>query len=130
MLGIGNDQNEAVETVIGSGTTLDGSLDVEESIRIDGTFEGTINCAGTLIIGPGADVQAEIIAEETIIGGRVDGNITAHERIEMRTTGEIYGDLTAPELHIEKGVVLKGSCTINTGEESEAKVTSIKEKLG
>jgi len=130
MLGFGNEGNEPVETIISSGATLDGVLDADESIRIDGTFEGTINCGSTLIIGPSADVQAEIITHEAIIGGRVDGNITAHDRIEMRSTGEIYGDLTAPVLHIEKGVVLEGSCTINTGDESEAKVTSIKEKLG
>lgn len=130
MLGFTQSDSEAVETNLSSGANLNGVLDSEESLRIDGTFEGTINCNGTLIIGPSADVEAEIVAEEAIIGGRVNGNITAHKRIEMRNTGEIFGDLTAPVLHIEQGVVLEGSCTINTGEDSDAKVTSIKEKLG
>jgi cytoskeletal protein CcmA (bactofilin family) len=130
MFGLSHNDSEPVETVVSSGTNLNGVLDSDESMRIDGSFEGTINCNGTLIIGPSADVEAEIIAEEAIIGGRVNGDITAHDRIEMRNTGEIFGDLTAPVLHIEQGVVLEGSCTINTGEESDAKVTSIKEKLG
>lgn len=130
MLGFNDDKNQTVETILSSGTTLDGMINSDESLRIDGTFEGTIHCNGTLIIGPGADIEAEIVAEEAIIGGRVNGNITAHKRIEMRKSGEIFGDLTAPVLHIEQGVVLEGSCTINTGEHTDAKVTSIKEKLG
>lgn len=132
MLGIEFDSAESVNTTLGPGTSFDGVVNTEESLRIDGSFEGTINCNGTLVIGSGAEVEAEIVAETAIIGGHVDGNITAHEKIEIRQNGEIYGDLTAPVLHIERGVKLEGSCTINTGanEAEEAKVTSIKEKLG
>lgn len=132
MLGIDMDQSESVSTTLGPGTSFEGVINTEESLRIDGTFEGTINCNGTLVIGAGAEVEAEIVAETAIIGGHVNGNITAHNKIEIRNEGEIYGDLTAPVLHIERGVKLEGSCTINTGadETEEAKVTSIKEKLG
>ncbi|MFB6356371.1 MAG: polymer-forming cytoskeletal protein [bacterium] len=126
------DGNESVPTVISSGSTLNGVLDSNESLRIDGNFEGTIHCKGTLIIGANANVEAEIVAEVAVIGGRVDGDVSANEKIEILSTGEIFGDLTAPVLQIEQGVVLEGSCTINTGgdQDEEAKVTSIKEKLG
>lgn len=132
MLGIDFDRAESVSTTLGPGTNFEGVINTEESLRIDGSFEGTINCNGTLVIGGSAEVEAEIVAETAIIGGRVNGNITAHNKIEIRDNGEIYGDLTAPVLHIDRGVKLEGSCTINTGSEEteDAKVTSIKEKLG
>lgn len=132
MLGIDLEKAESVSTTLGPGTSFEGVINTEESLRIDGSFEGTINCNGTLIIGNGAELDAEIVAETALIGGRVDGNITAHDKIEIRESGEIYGDLNAPVLHIERGVKLEGNCTINTGSEEteEAKVTSIKEKLG
>lgn len=132
MLGIDLNDSESVSTTLGPATKFEGVINTEESLRVDGSVEGTINCNGTLIIGEGAEIEAEIVAETAIIGGRVDGNITAHRKIEIRNQGEIFGDLTAPVLHIERGVILEGSCTINTGgdETDEAKVTSIKEKLG
>ncbi len=132
MLGMDQDQAESVSTTLGSGTSFDGVIDTEESLRIDGTFEGTLNCDGTLVIGKEAEVKAEIMAGTAIIDGRIEGNITAHKKIEIQGNGEIYGDLSAPVLHIERGVTLEGNCTINTGteENEEAKVTSIEEKLG
>lgn len=131
MLGIDLNAGEAVETVIGPETTFEGSFDSDESIRIEGEFKGNIDCRETLIIGSEADINADIITNRAIIGGRVEGNIVAHEKIEIRNTGEIFGDLTAPVLKIERGVVLEGSCTINTGgKEADQKVTSIKDKLG
>lgn len=130
MLGINTDETKSVENIIGKKTKLEGEMDTDNSIRIDGEFEGTIHCRETLVIGAGADIDADITTNKAIIGGRVNGTITAHEKIEIHTTGEIYGDLTAPVLKIEKGVVLEGSCTINTGEEDTEKVTSIKNQLG
>lgn len=131
MFGIDFDESESVETIIGSETKFKGDFDADESMRIEGEFEGTIDCQKTLIIGTDADIEADIITNRAVIGGRVEGNIVAHDKIEIRNTGEIFGDLTAPVLHIERGVVLEGSCTINTGgKEADHKVTSIKDKLG
>lgn len=132
MFGLDVDKDQAVETILSKGTQFEGTLNAEESLRLDGQYEGSIQCSGTLIIGASADIEGDIVAQTAIIGGRVNGNISAHEKIEIRKTGEIFGDLTAPVLHIDKGVVLEGSCTINTGgdDSEEAKVTSIKEKLG
>ncbi len=131
MFGIEFEETESVETIIGSESKFKGNFDAEESVRIEGEFEGTIDCRETLIIGSEADINADIITHKAIIGGRVEGNIVAHDKIEIRNTGEIFGDLTAPVLHIERGVVLEGSCTINTGgKEADNKVTSIKDKIG
>ncbi len=131
MLGIEFNSSDSVETVIGPETNFEGVFDSDESIRIEGHFKGKIDCRKTLIIGPGGEINADIITDTAIIGGKVEGNIVAHRRIEIKNSGEIFGDLTAPVLQIEKGVVLEGSCTINTGgKEASQKVTSIKDKLG
>lgn len=131
MLGLDLDQEETVNNNLSTGAEVQGEIDTEDSLRLDGRFEGTIRCGGTLIVGSNADIHADIHTEEAVVGGTVEGDITARSKIEIRSTGEIHGDLTAPVLHIDRGVVLEGQCTVNTGEvdSEEAKVTSIKDKL-
>jgi len=132
MLGLDLDGEETVNNNLSTDAQVQGDIQTEESLRLDGRFEGTIECAGTLIVGSNADIQADIFAEKAVIGGTVEGDITARSKIEIRSTGEIHGDLAAPVLHIDRGVVLEGQCTVNTGdaESEDAKVTSIQKKLG
>lgn len=132
MLGLDLDQEETVNNNLSPGAEVQGEIDTEDSLRLDGRFEGTIRCGGTLIVGSNAEIHADIHTEEAVVGGTVEGDIVARSKIEIRSTGEIHGDLTAPVLHIDRGVVLEGQCTVNTGEvdSEEAKVTSIKDKLG
>lgn len=132
MLGLDLDEEDTVSNTLSTDSRVEGEIETDDSLRLDGRFQGTIQCGGTLIIGSNAEIQADILAEKAVVGGRVDGDITAHSKIEIRSTGEIHGDLTAPVLHIDRGVVLEGNCTVNTGEAAseDAKVTSIQDKLG
>lgn len=132
MLGLDLNQEETVNNNLNTDAQIDGEIHTEKSLRLDGQFQGTIFCGGTLIVGSNADITADIVAEKAVIGGTVEGDISARSKIEILSTGEIHGDLTAPVLHIDRGVVLEGKCTVNTGdgESEDAKVTSIKKKLG
>jgi cytoskeletal protein CcmA (bactofilin family) len=99
-----------VHTLIGKGSEFDGKLSFEGQVRIDGKFSGQINTKDVLVIGEGARVMAEINAGTVIVNGVVEGNIKAAQLIELHQPGRVKGNLEAPALSIDRGVVFEGSC--------------------
>lgn len=95
--------DEIIETSIGSSVSMQGVLKAEGNIRVDGLFEGEIETAGNVIIGPTGQVAANITARNVLVAGRVKGNITSHERLEVLATGKVLGDIQSPTLYIEEG---------------------------
>jgi cytoskeletal protein CcmA (bactofilin family) len=84
VFGKGKSHNvDKIEAVIGPAASFNGHLQCDGSVRIDGLCEGTIETAGNVIIGEGAKVMAEIIAENVSVAGALKGNITARERLEI-----------------------------------------------
>ncbi len=108
-------------TILGSTVVLKGDLTGSEDLIVEGQFDGTINLREhCLTIGARGQVKAEIQATRVIIEGSVTGNITARERIEIRKTGRVMGDLVAPGIAIEDGAYFKGSIEILREETREA----------
>ncbi|HSU40806.1 MAG TPA: polymer-forming cytoskeletal protein [Polyangiaceae bacterium] len=99
--------------LLGRGTHFEGKLHFEGRVRIDGTFRGEIRGDDALVIGEGAEVEAEIEAGVVIVkGGTLTGNVRAAHSIELYVPARASGTLHAPEVHIEKGVQFAGTCTI------------------
>lgn len=100
-----------INAVLGRGSAFEGKLTFEGTVRIEGRFKGEIHTADTLVIGEGAEVHAEIFAGTVIVsGGHVTGNVHAKTLIELEKNARIIGNLAAPALKIDKGVVFVGSC--------------------
>jgi len=98
---------------LGPSVVLHGQLDGKEDLVVEGQFDGSINLQDRcLTIGPQGQVKAEIQAARVIIHGSVTGNIAARERIEIRKTGRVLGDLIGPGIAIEEGAYFKGSIEI------------------
>jgi cytoskeletal protein CcmA (bactofilin family) len=109
------------QTVIGRTVVLQGQLAASEDLLIDGQFEGNIHLDDhCLTVGAEGHVKAEIRARQVIIHGTVTGNLTAREKIEIRRTGHIVGDLVAATVAIEEGAYFKGSIDLARGAGSEA----------
>src|SRR6059058_1704092 len=94
-----------VTTLLGRGSEFEGKLSFEGTVRIDGKLTGEIFSDDVLIIGEGAEVQAEINVGSIIIEGSVQGNINAKRSVELHTPGKVRGNITTPSLYIEKGVI-------------------------
>ena len=103
---------EEPETTLGEGVTFRGELTFERLLRIDGTFEGELISKGKVIVGPKGQVKADLNLREAIIEGKVEGNITVEERLELRGTASVTGDITAKLLSVDEGVTLCGQVTI------------------
>jgi len=102
-----------INTLLGHGAEFNGKLTFEGAVRIDGTFTGEIFTEDVLIIGEGAQVQAEIQVSTLIIrGGVVHGNIKAKDLVEIHAPGKLVGNIVSPQLFIDKGVIFQGECTM------------------
>jgi cytoskeletal protein CcmA (bactofilin family) len=99
-----------ITALLGRGTRFEGKLHFEGRVRI---FKGEIKSDDVLIIGEGAEVDAEIEVGTVIIkGGTVTGNVRAAHSIELYVPARVSGSLHSPEIFMDKGVQFSGSCTM------------------
>jgi cytoskeletal protein CcmA (bactofilin family) len=99
------------------GSRITGQLAFEGSVRIDGSVEGEIRCLETLTIGEGAEVRARISSRVVIIRGKVEGNVTAKDKVELLAPGRLFGNVSTPRLIITEGVVFDGDCSMGAAKE-------------
>ena len=103
-----------MNSIIGEGCAVKGTIDVREgTLRIDGDFEGSVVCPGTLVVGKGGKVKADIKVNSAIIGGKMTGNIDAKEKIELQAGSRLEGDIKTTRLVIDEGVFFEGSCKMS-----------------
>jgi cytoskeletal protein CcmA (bactofilin family) len=86
---------------------------------LNGKFRGELISSDTLLVGETGEVQAEVQVGVAIVSGQIRGNITARERVELRATARVFGDIATPVLILEEGVVFDGRCKMQ-GEEPQA----------
>ena len=103
----------STQTVLGRSVILRGELSGGEDLLIEGQFEGAITLeAHCLTVGQNGRVTAEIHAREVIVLGSVKGNITASDKVDIRKSGHVVGDLVSAAIAIEEGAYFKGSIDI------------------
>ena len=104
-----------MNSIIGKGCKVTGTIDVQDgTLRIDGDFDGNVNCpGGTVVIGKGGSVKADIKVSSAIVGGTVNGNIDAKEKIELQAGSRLEGDIKTRRLVIDEGVFFEGSCRMS-----------------
>ncbi|MBI3663483.1 MAG: polymer-forming cytoskeletal protein [Acidobacteria bacterium] len=99
----------ALKTMLGRAVALKGELSGREDVCIDGEFEGQIRVSGAgVTIGASGRVTAEVEADEIVVEGRLEGSLRARERVVIRRTGSVAGDITAQRLAIEDGAIFRG----------------------
>lgn len=105
-----------VTTVFSKDTEFFGDLSFKKSLQINGYFEGEIVSGGFLVVGEGAVVKANIRAKTVILMGTVHGNIEASQRLEIHSSGKLYGNIRTAKLQIADGVVFEGACEMIKGD--------------
>jgi cytoskeletal protein CcmA (bactofilin family) len=94
-------------TVVARGDRLDGTLKVNQTLRIAGTLEGKVE-ATTVYIEEGSTVKADITADEVVIGGEYQGKLICRQRLEMRATGQVTGTIETLRLMLHEGASIDG----------------------
>jgi cytoskeletal protein CcmA (bactofilin family) len=94
---------------IGKTVVIRGEIQSQEDLIVDGKLEGTVNLAeNRLTVGPSANVAADIIAKDVLVQGRVQGNVVASGRVELRAGCNLEGDIRALRLAVEDNAVFRG----------------------
>ena len=100
----------ADQATISKGLFVKGEISGTESLFVDGKVEGSINLPGNRVtVGRNGQVAASISAREIVVLGKVRGNVTASDRVEIRVEGALTGDVTAARISIEDGAFFKGA---------------------
>lgn len=93
---------------------IKGTIKFSNAMKIDGKFEGEmLTEEGELFVGKTGSVKANVKVKNAVIEGRMDGNVTATEKVELKEKAHLVGDLKARTLVIEEGVVFVGNCNVN-----------------
>ncbi len=103
-------KSDQMNAFLGRDTEFEGKLSFSGAVRIDGSFKGEISTEGTLIVGETANLEADIHTSHIIVSGEVHGNIVADSKIEVHSPGKIVGNIQAPVITIDEGVVFEGTC--------------------
>jgi cytoskeletal protein CcmA (bactofilin family) len=95
------------ETVLGANCTMEGVLRSRANVRLDGTFTGTLEIEGNVLVGETAKITADINAKNVSIAGAVRGNVSG-KKVQLLRTGRIWGDIHATALTTEEGAFIDG----------------------
>ncbi|HTL39417.1 MAG TPA: polymer-forming cytoskeletal protein [Methylomirabilota bacterium] len=98
------------ETIVSSSMRIDGELKSNGNIKIDGMVSGKIHTSHDLVIGPSAQIDADVIAGNAMIGGAVKGNVTVKGALVILETGKILGNISCGSLGIREGAYFSGNC--------------------
>jgi cytoskeletal protein CcmA (bactofilin family) len=112
----------ADQATIGKSLVIKGEVTGSESLYIDGRVEGSINLSGNRVtVGRNGVVSANINAREIVVLGKVRGNLTASDRVDIRSDGSLTGDVIAARISIEDGAFFKGGIDIRKGGQQQSK---------
>jgi cytoskeletal protein CcmA (bactofilin family) len=101
-----------LNTIVGKGSSLEGTLKVENSIRVDGRIKGHVTTTDSLVIGKEGEIEGEIIAKNAIIGGRVRGKISATGKVVLEAKAFFQGEMKTARIVIDDGAVFDGRCSM------------------
>lgn len=107
------DNNTTPQSVISNEVEITGTVKSSGSVRIDGKLDGELQCTGDAIIGKSATIKGNLAVNSVTVEGTLQGNIIAKDRIEMKSTARVTGDIKAKRLSVEDGVTFIGKSEVN-----------------
>lgn len=107
------------ETVLGANSTLKGDLKCQGNLRLDGTFEGTLQIEGNVLIGETAKITADVSAKNVSVAGAVRGNVGG-KKVQLLRTARVWGDISATAISTEEGAFIDGKITMITHEAAQS----------
>ena len=100
-------------TLISKSVAIKGEISCDEDLYVEGEVEGTIDPKGyRLTIGPNGRVKANITARAVVVQGRLEGNIQASDRVDLKQSATVVGNIVTQRISIDEGVTLKGSVNV------------------
>ena len=117
---------EKLESLIGANSSFKGNIETKGTLRVDGSMEGNAS-ADWVILGEKASIKGDITARGIVVGGRIEGNLRAKEIVEIKSKGQVIGDVSSVKFTIIEGGVFEGRSSMS---KEEIKVIEFQAKSG
>lgn len=101
------------QSIIAADVEITGTIKTASAIRIDGKLDGELNCAADAVIGKKAVIKGNLSVNSVIVEGNVQGNIIAKDKIDMKASAKVNGDISSKRLAVEDGVTFIGRSEVN-----------------
>ena len=112
--------------MLGPRSVMEGNLVFEGTLFLNGHVKGAIESrAGTIVVGEDAVIHADVFVRTATIKGEIKGTVRATERLELFPPARVYGDINAPVIQIDAGVIFEGTCTIQPKENAASQTERV-----
>ena len=120
---------QTLNTIIGRGTLFEGTMKVENSVRVDGVFKGELKCSGALTISQSGEAYAHLEGKDIYINGIVQGTVHA-EKVRLDSQARFIGEIHANALSVSEGAIFHGSCSMDIEENEDVQKLRPKDAKG
>jgi cytoskeletal protein CcmA (bactofilin family) len=105
---------DEINAFLGAGTSYEGKLNFEGSVRVDGNFVGEVASEGTLVVGQEATVEGMLKVGQLVLSGQVRGEVEARQKVVLHKSANLIGSVKTPVLVMEEGAILEGEVIMGT----------------
>ncbi|MDE2311998.1 MAG: polymer-forming cytoskeletal protein [Patescibacteria group bacterium] len=110
---VDDNAGQQAETVVGPSVKIQGDLNSEGNIRIEGQVTGKVKTSQGVFVNQGAKIAADVLAGNAVVGGEIQGNLKISGHLILQSTAKISGDIACQILRVEDGAQFTGKCTMN-----------------
>jgi cytoskeletal protein CcmA (bactofilin family) len=121
---------DEINAFLGVGTSYQGKLNFQGSVRIDGHFDGEVFSEGTLVVGQEAEVEGTLNVGQLVLSGTVKGTVFARERVVLHRTANMQGGVNTPSMVMEEGARMDGKVLMSTSPEESGGNLELGEETG
>ena len=117
---------DQAQSVIGPDVEITGNVKCDSHIQLNGKLNGDLNCGGLASIGRESTIKGNVQTESIALSGALNGNITARDKIDLKSSARLHGDIRARRLTVEDGVTFVGKVEVNPSGAGGSKATDTK----
>ncbi len=121
--------NAPAETVVGPSVKIQGDLNSEGNIKIEGQVTGKVKTSQSVFVIPGAKITADVLAGNAMIGGEIQGNLKISGHLVLQSSARITGDISCTVLRVEDGAIFSGKCAMAGNGAANGKKGSVEKDL-
>ncbi len=102
-----------LNTMLGKGSSFEGTLKVQSTLRVDGKIKGNVSASESLVVGKEGDINGEVVVRNAVIGGKLKGKLTASGKVVLEASSVFLGEMKTGKLVIHEGAVFEGNCSMD-----------------
>ena len=100
--------NESTLSIVSAGTTISGDIDCDGVLKVEGRIDGSVRRARQVMLAKEGTIQGDVVSHEVLVGGVIDGNVTATDRLELQSTAVVNGEITTKSIVVMEGARING----------------------